>query len=125
MSVWRDDKRGGWVAKFQLNGEQHWVPEGPWRTKEHAQIAERRHRDRLKARASSETCASFAELWLAEWPRPESSTRRPRVLELLTASLLIGTPVCFALGYLAFAFFDHFVFNDDAGSKPVERRGTP
>lgn len=70
-------KRGnGWVAKFQLRGEQHWVPGGPWDTKSAAREAERRYRDRLEMRRTRETCASFAERWLREWPRPAASTRR-------------------------------------------------
>ncbi len=74
MSAFR--RRSGWVAKFQLRGKQHWVPGGPWQTKRQAQEAERRYRDRLEARRTDETCASFAERWLEEWPRPEASTRR-------------------------------------------------
>ncbi|MGH9381090.1 MAG: tyrosine-type recombinase/integrase [Thermoanaerobaculia bacterium] len=74
MSAFRRGSR--WVAKFQLDGRQHWVPGGPWQRKSHAQQAERRHRDRLRARLTDETCASFAERWLEEWPRPEASTRR-------------------------------------------------
>lgn len=69
-------RRGKWVAKFYVNGTQHWVPGGPWELKSHAQAAERRHRDRLHARRSTETCASFADRWLEEWPRPQESTRR-------------------------------------------------
>ena len=65
-----------YVAKFVLNGKQVWVPGGPWEKKSHAQAAERRHRDRLKAKRSDETCASFADRWLEEWPRPEASTNR-------------------------------------------------
>jgi integrase len=41
-----------------------------------AEEAERRHRDHLEARQTEETCASFAERWLKEWPRPAASTRR-------------------------------------------------
>jgi integrase len=41
-----------------------------------AQEAERRYRDRLEARRTDETCASFASRWLEEWPRPETSTQR-------------------------------------------------
>jgi len=67
---------GQWVAKFQRNGEQVWVPGGPWPTKRQAQEAERRHRDHLQARRSDETAASFAERWLIEWPRPAEATRR-------------------------------------------------
>jgi integrase len=74
MSAFKRD--GRWVAKFQLCGRQHWVPGGPWNTKRQAQEAERRHRDRLEARRTDETCASFAERWLVEWPRPEASTRQ-------------------------------------------------
>ena len=70
-------KRGEkWVSKFQYEGRQRWTPGGPWRTKRQAQEAERRYRDRLQARRTEETCASFAERWLEEWPRPGSSTRR-------------------------------------------------
>lgn len=69
-------RKGQWVAKFQLRGEQHWVPGGPWSTRRHALEAERRHRDRLEAHRTNETCASFAERWLVEWPRPEPSTRQ-------------------------------------------------
>jgi integrase len=65
-----------WVAKFQLRGEQHWVPGGPWESKGAAREAERRYRERLEARRTSETCASFAERWLREWPRREASTRQ-------------------------------------------------
>jgi integrase len=74
VSTFRRD--GKWIAKFQLRGQQHWVPEGPWSTKRHAEEAERRHRDRLDARQHDETCASFAERWLEEWPRREASTRQ-------------------------------------------------
>ena len=77
MSAFERPKRSGhWVAKFVLAGEQVWVPGGAWPTKRKAQAAERRHRDRLLARGSDETCASFAERWLEEWPRPETSTQR-------------------------------------------------
>lgn len=70
-------RRGtGWVSKFQLDGTIHWTPGSPWPTKTQAQQAERRYRDRLRARRSAETCASFADRWLAEWPRPEPSTQR-------------------------------------------------
>lgn len=69
-------RRGKWVAKFQVKGEQHWVPGGPWDSKSHAKEAERRYRDKLRSRRSAETCASWAERWLEEWPRPQASTRR-------------------------------------------------
>ena len=70
-------RRGNsWVSKFQYRGRQHWTPDGPWRSKSEAQEAERRYRHRLKARRTEETCASFAERWLEEWPRPAASTRR-------------------------------------------------
>ena len=49
--------RGGYISKFQHRGKQHWTPGGPWK----AQEAERRYRDRLAARRTEETCASFAE----------------------------------------------------------------
>jgi integrase len=74
MSVFkRGDK---WVSKFQHGGKQRWTPGGPWRTKSAAQEAERRHRDRLNARATEETCSSFVARWLDEWARPEVSTQR-------------------------------------------------
>ena len=70
-------KRGNvWVAKFQMDGKQHWVPGGPWSRKAHAIAAEARYRDRIKAHRTDETCASFAERWLEEWNRPSPSTQR-------------------------------------------------
>jgi integrase len=74
MSIFK--RNGNYVSKFKYRGRQHWTPGGPWRTKSAAQAAERRHRDRLEARRSAETCASFADRWLEEWPRPGSSTQR-------------------------------------------------
>lgn len=74
MSAFR--RNGKWVAKFTLDGTQHWVPGGPWERKSHAVEAERRHRERLQARRTDETCASFTDRWLEEWARPEASTRR-------------------------------------------------
>jgi len=73
-------KRNGlFVSKFQLHGRQHWTPGGPWPGtrdgKRHAHEAERRYRDRLNARTTNESCASFVARWLAEWPRPAASTR--------------------------------------------------
>lgn len=76
MSVWHDKRRSGYVSKFQLRGKQHWTPDGPWETKRQAQEAERRYRDQLEARRTSETCASFADRWTEEWPRQATSTRR-------------------------------------------------
>ena len=62
-------KRGTkWVAKFVRDGEQVWVPGGPWDTKTQALTAEQRHRDFLSARRNDETCASFADRWLLECP---------------------------------------------------------
>ena len=72
MSVFK--ARGGYVAKFQHEGKQHWTPGGPWPTKRQATEAQRRHRDRLEARRTEETCASFAERWLEEWPRAATSS---------------------------------------------------
>ena len=69
-------KGRGWVSKFQYRGKVHWTPGSPWQTKRQGQEAEHRFRDRLQARRTEETCASFAERWLEEWPRPEASTRR-------------------------------------------------
>ncbi len=76
MTVWLDKKRGGWCSKFELDGEQRWTPGGPWKRKAEAKAAEDRHRDRLKARRTDETCAAFVERWLEEWRRPATSTRR-------------------------------------------------
>jgi integrase len=74
MSVFRRGDR--FVSKFQYRGRQYWTPGGPWSNRRQASEAERRYRDRLEARRSAETCASFAERWLEEWARPEASTRR-------------------------------------------------
>lgn len=74
MSAYRRGK--GWVARFQFKGEKVWVTGGPWETKGQAQEAERRCRDRLNARKTDETCASFADRWLEEWPRKQEATRR-------------------------------------------------
>jgi integrase len=68
----RSDK---WVAKFQYGGKQRWVPGGPWATKKEATRAEYLYRAKLEARGTSETCASFAERWLKEWPRKAVSSR--------------------------------------------------
>lgn len=73
MSAYR--RGNGWVARFQRGGEKVWVPGGPWPTKSAAQQAERRHREVLATRLSEETCASFAERWLREWPRRSPGTR--------------------------------------------------
>ena len=74
MSAFRRGDK--WVSKFQRGGAQQWTPGGPWATKRQAQEAERRYRDLLDARVDSETCASFADRWLDEWPRPQASTRK-------------------------------------------------
>jgi integrase len=77
VSVFERPKGSGkWVAKFQLRGKQHWVPGAPFATKTQAENAEQRHRERLEARRTTETCASFAQRWLEEWPRPAVSTRQ-------------------------------------------------
>lgn len=67
---------GKWACKFVLHGRQHWVPGSPFRSKSQAEEAGRRDRDRLIARRSEETAASFSERWLEEWPRPAASTRQ-------------------------------------------------
>lgn len=67
---------GRWVSSFQLHGAHVWTPGSPFPSKTAALEAERRHRDQLAARASDETCASFADRWLEEWPRPAASTRQ-------------------------------------------------
>lgn len=76
MTAWYDQSRGGWVAKFTLDGRQHWVKGGPWKRESHALAAEQRLRERLRARRTDETCASFVDRWLEEWPRPEASTNK-------------------------------------------------
>lgn len=76
MTVWLDKKRGGWLAKFEFQGKQHWVKGGPWDRKGEAEAAEDRLRERLQDRRTDETCAAFADRWLEEWPRPAVSTRR-------------------------------------------------
>lgn len=77
MSAFERPKGSGqWVAKFQLRGKQIWVSDGPWPSKTQAENAERQHRDRLQARLTTETCASFAKRWLKEWARPAASTRQ-------------------------------------------------
>lgn len=67
---------GKWRTKFVLKGRQVWVPGSPFPSESAAEEAGKRHRDYLLARRTQETCASFAERWLEEWPRPAASTRR-------------------------------------------------
>ncbi|HEV2790821.1 MAG TPA: site-specific integrase [Solirubrobacterales bacterium] len=70
-------KRGDrWVAKFQRQGRQVWVPGGPWRTKAEARRAEESLRGLLDRGGAPESCAEFAARWLREWPREAVSTRR-------------------------------------------------
>jgi integrase len=76
MSVFKRKGTDKWVSKFQFRGKVEWTPDGPWETKRQGQEAERRYRDRLEARRTDESCASFADRWLKEWPRPEASTQR-------------------------------------------------
>lgn len=73
MSAFR--RGGGWASKFVLRGRQVWVPGGPFATKREALQAELRHRELLAMRRTDETCQSFAERWLREWPRPSPGTR--------------------------------------------------
>jgi integrase len=74
MSAFKRGER--YISKFQYQGKQRWTPGGPWKTKREANEAERLYRDGLEIRRSEETCASFAERWLEEWPRRAASTRR-------------------------------------------------
>lgn len=67
---------GRWRSKFVLNGRQVWTPGSPFPSRSAAEEAGKRHRDRLLERRTDETCSSFSERWLEEWPRPASSTRR-------------------------------------------------
>ncbi len=77
MSAFERPKNSGqWVAKFEYRGEAHWVKGGPFKTKGAARAAEKALRARVEARRTDETCASFADRWLEEWPRPSVSTRR-------------------------------------------------
>lgn len=77
MTVFERPKgSGNWAAKYVENRKQIWVPGAPFPSKSAAREAERRHREYLAARRSAETCASFAERWLAEWPRSAPGTRR-------------------------------------------------
>jgi integrase len=77
MSAFERPKGSGkWRAKFVLNGRQVWVPGSPFPSESAADAAEDRHRDRLLARLTNETCASFVDRWLEEWPRPAAATRR-------------------------------------------------
>lgn len=75
MSTWFDPKRGGWLAKFEKKGKQQWVPGGPWPSEEQAKAAEELHRQRLNREATNETCRSWADRWLAEFPRKAPGTR--------------------------------------------------
>lgn len=74
MSAFRRGEK--WVAKFQRQGEQVWVPGGPWPTKREAQQAERRQRERVEGRRTEETCGSFSKRWVEEWPRQAVATRK-------------------------------------------------
>ena len=76
MSAFERPKGSGqWVAKFEHRGELHWVKGGPFKTKGAARAAEKGLRAKVEARRTDETCASFADRWLEEWPRPSVSTR--------------------------------------------------
>lgn len=68
-------RNGKWSAKFVSKGAQHWVKGGPWETKKAAQKAEHVHRARLEGRRDAETCATFADRWLSEWPRAAVSSQ--------------------------------------------------
>lgn len=74
MSVF--ERNGKWVAKFVRHGKQHWVPGGPWAEREHAEQAEAEYRRLLDSGRTEETCRSFAERWLREWPRRSPATQR-------------------------------------------------
>jgi integrase len=75
MSQFKRD--GKWVAKFTKDGEQHWVPGGPWPTKIQARRAEEGHRAKLEQEpASTETCESWAARWVVEFQRPGPATQR-------------------------------------------------
>jgi integrase len=69
-------RNGKWVARAKVDGKQVWIPGGPWDTERDARKAARRHVEEMRARKTSETCASFADRWLKEWPRPAAGTRR-------------------------------------------------
>lgn len=71
-------RRGSkWVTKYTLDGVQHWV--GTFETEGEGQDAERQHRQSLaleKIEGPAETCRSWGDRWLAEFPRPGVETRR-------------------------------------------------
>jgi integrase len=75
MTAFRRKGSKLWSAKFVHKGQQHWVKGGPWPTKKQAEKAERSYRDRITARVSDETCRSFSERWLREWPRQAFATQ--------------------------------------------------
>jgi integrase len=66
-------RKNGWASKYVENGEQVWVPGGPWPTKKEAKEAEVDYRRRFKGGA---TCDAFAERWIEEWPRKSAATRK-------------------------------------------------
>jgi len=65
------------VTKFVLDGQQHWV--GTFNSQEEGEQAERDYRQRLaleKIEGPAETCRSWGDRWLKEFPRPGVETRR-------------------------------------------------
>lgn len=77
MSVFESPKGSGqWVSKFTYRGKQRWTPGSPFTSEAAGEAAEEIHRARLQRIRTDETCASFADRWLEEWPRPAASTRR-------------------------------------------------
>ena len=70
MIVKRKNKYG---ARIYQSGRQVWV--GTYRTRREALAAERAALD-SRASTRDETCDSFARRWVADYPRPRSSTDR-------------------------------------------------
>lgn len=61
MTVWYEERRAsvnkggaGWSAKYHKDGKQHWVKGGPWHTREEAEAAEAKHRERMDVIAREE-----------------------------------------------------------------------
>lgn len=66
-------RKKGWASKYVEDGQQIWVPGGPWPTKQEAKEAEVDYRRKFKGGTS---CNSFAARWIEEWPRESPATRK-------------------------------------------------
>lgn len=76
-------KRGNkqYGVRIYRAGKQEWV--GTFPTLKEARAAERKELERPRA-ARDETCDSFAERWLKDYPRPRASTRRQYAYDTAT-----------------------------------------